>query len=108
MFRRGLFVSSPSAAAPSNPAQERKPKTEANAIAPMPTPAGGLNGFRGKSWPVGAEPAITLTKIQTTRIRMSVTETASIAGRDRVAKLTSLEAPMQISGAAAQEMTVHP
>jgi hypothetical protein len=59
MLRRGLFVSSPSADAPSKPAQERKPKTEAKAIVPIPTPAGGEKAFNEKSWPLGAEPPIT-------------------------------------------------
>ena len=42
MLRRGLFVSSPSAAAPSKPANERKPNTAAVATVSSEVPCGTL------------------------------------------------------------------
>ena len=48
--RFGFFVSSPSAAAPSNPAKDRNPKTAASPRFPPPV---GLNTLQVKCWPCG-------------------------------------------------------
>jgi hypothetical protein len=89
MLRRGLFVSSPSAAAPSKPPKESSPKTDANATAPTVVPDSGTNGFSVKPCPFGAEPPITFQKMTTTRITISVTEMPSNESSARVATLTS-------------------
>ena len=52
MLRRGLFVSSPSAAAPSNPANDRKPNTAAVAtvLTEWRTIAGAGGGHATLTW----------------------------------------------------------
>src|ERR1041384_1910092 len=57
MLRLGLFVSSPSAAAPSKPANDRKPNTAAVATASNDVPLGSANRSASHdSWPPGAAP----------------------------------------------------
>ena len=87
--RRGLSVSSPRAAAPSNPANERKASTAPSPNAPRPTPSGSENASAlMPPWP-GGEPPISLAKMTTTSTAMSVTETTSIESRARVVTLMS-------------------
>jgi len=107
MSRRGLSVSSPREAAPSKPANERSPKTAAKATVPRPTPLGSVKGESVKLWPLGAEPAITLAKMTTTTITMSVTVSPSIVSNARVATRTSPYATNQMSAAATSEIMSH-
>jgi hypothetical protein len=86
MFRRGLSVSSPSAAAPSNPANDRKPNTAAVATVSSDVPDGRLNASEREWLPSpGAVPASSLAKMTTTRITISATEIPSIVSSERVA-----------------------
>jgi hypothetical protein len=107
MSRRGLSVSSPKEAAPSKPPNERSPKTAAKATVPMPTPLGSVKGESVKPWPFGAVPAMTLAKMTTTTITMSVTVSPSMVSKARVATLTSPYATNQMSAAATSEITSH-
>src|SRR4051794_12402265 len=106
MLRRGLLVSSPSAAAPSKPPKERSPKTEANAIAPIAVPEAGTNGFKLNDCPSGAVPPITFQKMTATTITISATEIPSKERRARVATLTSPYARNQTSAAAISETRI--
>ena len=100
MLRRGSSVSSPSAAAPSKPANDRNPNTEAVAIASSVVPLGRLNASPSEdSWPLGASPTISRTKMTTTRITISATENPSIVSSERVAKRMSPPAITVISAA---------
>ena len=85
MLRRGLSVSSPSAAAPSKPANDRKPNTAAVAITSSDVPPGTENTSPLKPWSRGAEPAASLTKMTTISSTISATEIASMPSSERVA-----------------------
>src|SRR4051794_41083360 len=100
MLRRGSAVSSPSAAAPSKPANDRKPNTAAVATASSDVPLGSLNASANEdSCPAGADPPISFAKITTTRMTIRVTEMPSIVSSDRVATRMSPAAMNEISAA---------
>src|SRR4051794_34973697 len=100
MLRRGSAVSSPSEAAPSKPANDRKPNTAAVATASNDVPLGSENASPSDdSWPSGAEPPINRAKMTTTRITISVTEMPSIVSSERVATRMSPAAMSQMSAA---------
>ncbi len=100
MLRRGSAVSSPSVAAPSKPANDRNPNTAAVAIASSVVPDGRLNASPSDdSWPSGVEPAISRTKMTTTRITISPTEMPSMVSSERVATRMSPPAMNAISTA---------
>jgi hypothetical protein len=85
MLRVGSSVSSPSAAAPSKPAKERKPNTAAVATVSSDVPDGTLKMSAVKPWSSGALPARSLTKMTTMRTTMRITEMPSRPSSDRVA-----------------------
>ena len=103
--RRGLSVSSPSAAAPSNPANDRKPNTAALATAESEVPLGSLNASSVIDWPCGADPPISLTTITTIRITISVTEMPSMPSSERVATRMSPNASIAMITAAIAAIT---
>jgi hypothetical protein len=85
MLRVGSLVSSPSDAAPSKPANDRKPKTAAVATVSSDVPDGTLKMSAVMPWSWGAVPAISLTKMITMRTTMRSTEIPSRPSRERVA-----------------------
>ena len=88
MVRPGSSVSSPSAAAPSKPAQERNAKTVAS---PNFDSEWGPSRKTSqvKSWPFGAPSVNSFQKMTTIRTTIRVTETTSSASSVRVATRTS-------------------
>jgi hypothetical protein len=77
-----LSVSSPSAAAPSKPANDRKPNTAALAMADSDVPLGSLNASAVIVCPFGEEPASSLTRITTPNARNAI-RTAAISAITR-------------------------
>src|SRR3954468_17608867 len=107
MLRRGLLVSSPSAAAPSKPPNDSSPNTDANATAPMVVPEAGTNGLSVKCCPFGAVWQITFQKITMTTIAISVTEMPSNVSSARPTMRTSPYASTHTSAAAISEIRIH-
>ena len=86
--RWGSLVSSPSAAAPSNPANERNASTDGGREPVQRCAAGQREDVADEvAWCPGASPPISLTKMTTIRMMMSVTEIASIESSARVVDL---------------------
>ena len=85
MSAAGFSLSSPSEAAASKPANERKPKTRPIESAFVPTPEGGLKTLSVKSWLAGVLPPMTLISTTTATMMMSATVRPSIESSTRVA-----------------------
>ena len=88
--RRGSFVSSPSAAAPSNPPQERNASTMARPSAELLVPPGSRKTSELKPALPGADPFAIFTKMTTISTVIRSTETASMLSSVRVVILMSL------------------
>ena len=82
--RRGLRASSPSVAAASKPAKDRKPKTTPRNSAEVSVPAGTVNTDRSNVRPPGAVPPSSRTSTTTVTSRMSSTVTPSTTSSNRV------------------------
>ena len=102
---RGLSVSSPSDAAPSNPAKLRKPNVAAVAIVLNDVPLGILNTSVLIDWWSGAEPEISLTTITTISTMISVTLIPSNVISARVATRMSPNASTAMIAPAIRAIT---
>src|SRR5919206_4569168 len=107
MLRRGLSVSSPSDAAPSKPAKDRKPNTAAVATVSTEVPPGTEKTSAVKPWLPGSVPVASFTKITTTRKTISATEMPSRPSSDRVATRMSPYASQAMRAPATSAMTSH-
>ena len=105
MSRLGFVLSSPSDAAPSKPAKERNPNTDALATADSETPPGMLNASSVSFCPWGEVPPATFTTMTIIRMMISVTEIPSIPSSDRVATRMSPKASTAIKAAATRATT---
>ena len=74
----GFWVSSPSAPAPSNPANARKPKTDPSSSACMLTPDGRVKMLPVRVPPFSPWPCPTFTMMTTSSTMIRVTVTASM------------------------------
>src|SRR5215207_2522850 len=92
MSRRGSCASSPSVAAASKPAKERKPKTTPRNTAERPVPPGTVNTEKSTVLPLGAVPVISLNRMITLTTRMSATVVPSITRSTLVPPLMFEEA----------------
>ena len=82
--RRGFLVSSPRVAAPSNPANDRNPKTTPRNTFGTSEPAAMVNTDRSKLWPPGALPASSRVSTAAATIRISSTVSPSTTSMNRV------------------------
>ena len=100
--RRGLSVSSPSEAAPSKPAKDRKPNTAALPTTLSDVPLGSLKALAVIEVPCGEVPAISLMPMTIFRITMRVTEMPSMPSSERAAMRMSPYARMAMMTPAAK------
>ena len=84
MSRRGCRASSPSVAAASKPANDRKPNTTPRKSAEVPVPSGTVNGVSVSSRPPGAFPIARRTRMTAVTTRISATVTPSTVSSTRV------------------------
>jgi len=88
MSRRGCLASSPSVAAASNPANDRKPNTTPRNSALVSVPGWTANGVNVTPLPPGALPPASLARMITETTRMSRTVSPSTVSRNRVPRRT--------------------
>ena len=90
--RRGSVASSPSDPADSNPAKDRKPKTEASAMVDSVVPGGGAKTSSVIPRPAGAPPKTSLPTMIAISARMRATDTTSKSSSVRAAVRIAREA----------------
>ncbi|HEY3556647.1 MAG TPA: hypothetical protein VGL05_04270 [Kribbella sp.] len=105
--RLGFIVSSPSDAAPSNPANARNPNTAAPAIVPTPVPAGRCRKFQLNVCPCGPWPVATRAMITMLSRPTSAAPASSQISRIRVMTRISLSDSATTRTSATSAVQIH-